>query len=105
MGEDAAPVFRDRHDKVRYRLACEVARRILADPTLIENGRRYLQRHMQAPQERRYRDLWLSLLDRTPADIASALTAPGPEGDLARETAPVFVVIPNEVRTRIIRGA
>jgi len=83
--------FHDRHEWVDYLKACEVARRIVADPSMIEDARRFVATRMAPdPHQRDYTLMWQELLSRPPAEIAAALTEGSPRGRLLRETRPVF---------------
>lgn len=83
--------FHDRHEWIAFLKVQEIARRIVADPSMIEDARRFMQRHMRPdPHQAHYVALWDALLDKPPAEIAAALVEHSPRGCLLRETAPVF---------------
>ena len=83
--------FHDRHEWIDFLNASELARRILADPSMIADARRFVARRMAPdPHQRDYAVMWDELLSRPPAEIAAALTEDCPRGRLLRETAPVF---------------
>jgi hypothetical protein len=83
--------FRDRHDRVDYLKVCEVARRIVRDPLLIEAARDFVETIMLAdPHQRVHAEMWLATLRLPPAEIAEALVADTERGRLLRETRPVF---------------
>lgn len=83
--------FHDRHEWVDYLKASEMARRILADPSTIEDARQFVARRMAPdPHQSEYASMWRELLSRSPAEIAAALTEDSPRGRLLRETRPVF---------------
>ncbi|MGA3004440.1 MAG: hypothetical protein ABSE20_22220 [Acetobacteraceae bacterium] len=83
--------FHDRHEWIDFLKASELARRILADPSMIADARRFVARRMAPdPHQRDYAVMWDELLSRPPAEIAAALTEDSPRGRLLRETAPVF---------------
>jgi hypothetical protein len=83
--------FHDRHEWIDYLKAREVARRIVADPSIIKDARRFVARHMAPdPHQSEYASMWRELLSRSPAEIAAALTEDSPRGRLVRETRPVF---------------
>ena len=47
--------------------------------------------------------MWSNILStKTAEQVAELLTEKGPQGDLLRDTAPVFTVIPDDVRLTII---
>jgi hypothetical protein len=48
--------FRDRHERLKYLKACETARRIVRDPGLIEQARRFVEEAM-APDPHQRSDL------------------------------------------------
>src|SRR5258708_3857316 len=83
--------FHDRHEWIDYLKACELARRIVADPSMISDAQRFVTRRMAPdPHQRDYALMWDELLSRTPVEIAAALTEDSARGRLLRETRPVF---------------
>ena len=83
--------FHDRHEWIDFLKASEVARRLLADPSMIADARQFVGRRMTPdPHQRDYAVMWEALLSRPPAEIAAALTEDSPHGRLLRETRPVF---------------
>ena len=98
--------FRDRHQLYSFLVARETARRILADPSLIERGRRHLEEFIRPDSAQRdgYR-LWSDLLREPPLVIAERLLERSPRGDYTRETAPAFGHLPGPVRARLLREA
>jgi len=83
--------FHDRHERIDYLKASEVARRIVADPSMIEDAKHFVATRMAPdPHQHEYASIWNDLLSRTPAEIATALTENSPHGRLLRETRPVF---------------
>jgi hypothetical protein len=83
--------FHDRHEWIDYLKASEMARRIVADPSMIEDARKFVAWRMAPdPHQRDYAVMWQELLSRSPAEIAAALIEDSPRGRLLRETAPVF---------------
>ena len=83
--------FHDRHEWIDFLKASEVARRILADPSMIADAERFVAWRMAPdPHQRDYALMWRDLLARSPAEIAAALTEDSPRGRLLRETRPVF---------------
>ena len=92
----------DRNKRRSYELACFIAAKLVDDPSLIENGRKYLEQHVKHdPKQKRYYDLWSALLNARPDEIAARLVALNAEGDLLRDTRPVFYV-PSEAERRAI---
>jgi hypothetical protein len=83
--------FHDRHEWIDFLKAQEVARRIVADPSMIAEARQFVETHM-APDahQQTYAVMWRDLLSRPPSEIAAALTEDCERGRLLRETRPVF---------------
>ena len=95
--------FRDRNQRYGYLVACENARRILADASVLEAGRRHLDRFTRdIPQRRHAHALWSALLDEGAEAVAARLTERGARGDHARETAPSFGGLSGPVRARLL---
>lgn len=85
--------YRDANKARSYELARVVAAKLIENPSLIEEGRRYLQRHVRHdPAQRAHYELWLRILRLNAAEIAARLLADTPEGELLRDTRPVFYV-------------
>jgi hypothetical protein len=83
--------FHDRPEWIDYLKATEVARRIVADPSAIDDAKQFVARRMEPdPHQRDYAKMWGELLAQPPAEIAAALTEDSPRGRLLRETRPVF---------------
>jgi hypothetical protein len=83
--------FRDRHERLKYLKACETARRIIADPRLIDQARCFVEEAMAPDAHQRvYTLMWRELLDRPAAQIAAALVEDSERGQLLRDTSPVF---------------
>jgi hypothetical protein len=83
--------FRDRHERLKYLKACETARRIVGDPGLIEQARRFVEEAMAPdPHQRAYTVIWRELPGLPAEDIATALTEDSDRGQLLRDTSPVF---------------
>ena len=83
--------FHDRHEWIDFLKASEVARRILADTSMIADAKKFVAKRMAPdPHQREYALMWQDLLSRSPAEIATALTEDSPRGRLLRETRPVF---------------
>lgn len=84
----------DSNKRRSYELARLVAAKLVEDRSLIEHGRQYLERHVKGrPSQRRYYDMWSILLSLAPHEIAARLMARNAEGDLLRDTRPVFCVL------------
>ena len=98
--------FRDRNQRYSYLVACENARRILADALVLETGRRHLDRFCRdVPQRSHGYALWSALLDKGAEAVAVRLTERGELGDYTRETAPSFGGLPGPVRVRLLAEA
>jgi hypothetical protein len=83
--------FHDRHEWIDFLKVQEVARRIVADPSMIADARNYVEKHMAPdPHQRSYTAIWRELLNQPPAEIAAALVEDSARGRLLRETRPVF---------------
>jgi hypothetical protein len=80
-----------------------VAARLIDDPSLVRNGRAYAQRHMATDRAQAdYFAMWQTLLQRDVQEIVRCLLEDTPHGALLRDTQPVFVVLPDDVRRQII---
>jgi hypothetical protein len=83
--------FHDRHEWIDTLKAREIARRIVADPSLIADARRFVAtRMLPDPHQRRRALMWQDLLGRPAAEVAAALVEDSPRGQRLRETRPVF---------------
>jgi hypothetical protein len=83
--------FHDLHEWIDFLKAQEVARRIVADPSMIADARRFVETHMAPdPHQQSYAQMWLELLSRPPDEVAAALIEDSARGRLLRETRPVF---------------
>ena len=98
--------FWDRNDRFRYLVACENARRIRADPTLVSHGLAHLNRFAaDDPRQARGVALWKMLLALPAAEIAESLVERSERGDYVRATAPAFGPLNQSVRARLVRQA
>ena len=67
--------FCDRNHRFGYLVACEVARRITEDPSVLAAGRRHLDRFSRHdPHQKDGYTLWSALLDQSPETIVARLT-------------------------------
>lgn len=95
-------VFRDRHDERTYLRALEIARRLLADPSLISAGREFLETHVaKDPHQSRHYNIWSVLLSNPVETIVRCLLEDSPEGADLRDTAPVFFVVTPEAARKL----
>ncbi|MBX6368389.1 MAG: hypothetical protein IRZ04_10415 [Rhodospirillales bacterium] len=93
-----------RHARFKRALFEEVCARLRRDPTLVENGRRYMERFMAPdPRMQRYYALWREVIELPVDEICDRLLADTPEGEALRDSCPVFTVLPHEVRMRLAR--
>jgi hypothetical protein len=98
--------FHDRHDRLAYLKACEVARRIAADPSLLEEGQRHLERFAEGdPHAAKRLALWRETLTRPAEEVAALLVEDSPRGQALRDTRPAFVALPPEVVAWLIEQA
>jgi hypothetical protein len=89
--------FYDRHDHIAYLKAREIARRIVDNPALIEDARRWLEEVMAPdPHQARYAAMWREVLARPAVEIAAALVEDSERGQLLRETRPIFAMITSQ---------
>ena len=84
--------FWDKNKRNVYIKLQEMMRRAQSDPSLIETARIYVQENMLSEEshQRKYGEMWMEILDLPVEQIAQRLLADTPEGDLLRDTAPVF---------------
>jgi hypothetical protein len=83
--------FHVRHDRIDYLKACEVARRIVGEPSLVAEARHYLETWMLTdPHQRAHALAWREVLQLPPAEITAALVEDTPRAQALRETRPVF---------------
>jgi hypothetical protein len=95
--------FYDRNERRSYALTCAVAARLIDDPALVRNGLVHAQRHMAADRRQTdYFAMWQRLLQRDVQEIVRSLLEDTSHGALLRDSQPVFVVLPDDVRTQII---
>jgi hypothetical protein len=86
--------FRDAHERRAYVRALAIAKHIIDNPDAVQAGMDYLERHVKAdPYQRRYYELWHSLIRLAPEEIAATLLEDSDRGAEARGSAPVFVVL------------
>ena len=83
--------FRDRHERLKYLKACETARRIVQNPDLVAQARRFVEKAMAPdPHQAAYTAVWREWLDRPAPEIAAALVEDSERGQLLRDTSAVF---------------
>ncbi|MCJ2070191.1 hypothetical protein MKK75_15525 [Methylobacterium sp. J-030] len=91
--------FHDRSKRRSYDVTRRVAAHLVDNPALVEHGRAYLERCVRPdPAQARYYALWVELLRRDVRQIVRQMLEDTPQGDLLRDTQPVFVVISPEER-------
>lgn len=92
--------FHDAHEHRAYLRTIEVARRLLTDPRLVANGKRYLERFVRGdPAQVFYYELWQEVLAGEPRDIVRRLLADTEEGMDLRDSSPVFVrLLPSDLK-------
>ncbi|MBX9826722.1 MAG: hypothetical protein K2Y27_17255 [Xanthobacteraceae bacterium] len=92
----------DRNKERSYQLARMVAAKLVENPALIEEGRKYLERHVKdAPGQHRRYELWMRILALNAGQIASRLMADNAEGEFLRDTRPVFYIPSNAERQAV----
>lgn len=92
--------FHDRSKRRSYDVTRRVAAHLVDDPGLVDNGRAFLERHVRPdPAQAQYYELWMNLLRQDVRQIVRQMLADTSQGDLLRDTQPVFVVIPPEERS------
>jgi hypothetical protein len=80
-----------------------VAARLIDDPALVENGRAFARRHMSGDAaQSQYFNMWETLLRAEVGDIVRNLLEDSSRGALLRDTQPVFLVLPPEIRQQVI---
>ena len=95
--------FYDRNERRSYALTRAVAARLIDDPTLVREGLAHARRYMAAdPTRAAHFELWQELLRRDVEEIVRSLLDDTPRGALLRDTQPVFVMLPDDVRSKII---
>jgi hypothetical protein len=97
--------FRDSHERRAYLRSVLVAERLLENPELVGQAKRYLDRFVRRdPRQASAYALWRKLLEQPAEEIALRLVADSPEGAVLRDSAPVFTVItPAEFRAALTR--
>lgn len=98
--------FHDPNKRRSYELTRRVAARLIDDPSLVANGRAYLERLIRAdPGQARDYALRVDLLGRDIRQMVSQMPEDSPRGDLLRERQPVFVVVAPHERMGMDRPA
>jgi hypothetical protein len=98
--------FHDRHHAFEFLVGCEVARRLLEDPSLIAVARLKLEDQLgDVPSHRDAYNLWSKLLELPVDEVARRLCLNDEEGDYIRQTSPSFIALPEDVRWRLIDEA
>lgn len=74
-----------------YVKLADAMRRAKNDASMIDDARAFVRKFMLSnPRQRAYGERWMEVLDLPVDEIARLLLADTPEGDLLRDTAPVF---------------
>jgi hypothetical protein len=95
----------ERHFRFKRALLEEVCRRLTAEPRLIENGRRHLERFTaNDPRMSKHYALWREVIELPVPELCARLLADTAEGEMLSASCPVFVVLPEDVRMRLARG-
>jgi hypothetical protein len=98
--------FYDRHHAFEFLVGCEVARRLLEDPSLIAMARIKLEEHLGGiPNHRDAYNLWSKLIELPVEEVARKLSQNDDEGDYIRQTMPSFIALPTDVRWKLIEEA
>jgi len=98
--------FRDRYELRAYARAALLAKRLLEAPELVARGRAYLDRFVRIdPRQQRIYALWREALGLPVDELVRHLLADDERGASLRETAPVFVVIPADEVSGLVRLA
>lgn len=98
--------FHDVSKRIDYALVEEVCRRLRADPSLVEEGRRDFERGLARDAWRvEEREAWRALLDEPVDTICEALLARTWHGQMLRESRPLFCVLPASVRADIVAAS
>ncbi len=96
--------FYDAHERRSYLRAVEVAKRIVDDPSVLQRGRKFLDRFVRNdPYQRPSYELWTRTLQLPPEDIARRLLEDSQSGQALRDSAPVFAVISEDEAKRLWR--
>lgn len=97
-------VFYDRYEERAYRRAIQIAKRIVDDPSTIQNAVSYIERHVRSdPRQAATYEMWKRLLQASGIEIAVALLEDSERGTELRNTAPVFVVLGGETALESLR--
>jgi hypothetical protein len=100
------PAFHDRHARLAWLKTQEVARRLRADPTIVEAGRAHLERFAAPdPHQAQAVATWRSILALPAAEIADLLEEDSPRGDYLRDTRPVFSAFDAATMARLVEAA
>ncbi|HKS64400.1 MAG TPA: hypothetical protein VJT13_22045 [Xanthobacteraceae bacterium] len=76
---------------------------MIDEPTLVREGLAHARKHMATdPNQSAHFEMWQALLRRDVEEIVRSLLEDTPHGALLRDTQPVFVVLPDDVRRKII---
>jgi hypothetical protein len=94
--------FWDRSQKFRYLIMAEIAKRLVEQPELIEQGRRHLETSMaHDKQVVPFYRAWKAIIDCPAEEIARRWLADTDEGDMLRANPPLFDIVEGETRRRV----
>ncbi len=95
--------FYDCHHAFEFLIGCEIAQRLLEDPSLIGIARVKLEEQLAGvPSHRDAYNLWSKLLELPVDEVARQLSLNDEEGDYIRQTSPSFIALPEDVRWRLV---
>jgi hypothetical protein len=98
--------FYDRNERRHYEMTRAVAVRLIDNPALVRSGLAFARRHMSGDvAQSQYFAIWEELLRADVSDIVRGLLEDSPRGSLLRDTQPVFLVLPPEIRQQVIMRA
>jgi hypothetical protein len=91
--------FYDRSKFWAYELARLTAAKLIDNPSLIEDGRVFIDRHIRPdPHQAIYFKMWLDILGKDVREISRLILEDSPHGEWLRDTMPIFYVPTPEER-------
>jgi hypothetical protein len=98
--------FHDRHARLAWLKTREVARRLRADPSLVEAARAWLERFAAPdPHQAKAVEVWRAVLALPAERIADLLEEDSPRGEFLRDTRPVFSAFDAATMARLVEEA